>query len=63
MQHEPFQNVFEHFEKLENVPIERILLLRKDKPIRPEDTPLSLGISVLDIIGKISLAFNNFLDL
>ncbi|XP_043464318.1 uncharacterized protein CG4449 [Leptopilina heterotoma] len=59
--HEPFQNVFEHFEKLENVPTERILLLRKDKPIRPEDTPFSLGISVLDIIdgGVIDLEFAN----
>ncbi|XP_051167023.1 uncharacterized protein CG4449 [Leptopilina boulardi] len=59
--HEPFQNAFQHFEKLENVPIERILLLRKDKPIRPEDTPASLGISVLDIIdgGVIDVEFAN----
>lgn len=59
--HEKFQLAFEHFEKLENVPIERILLLRKDKPIKPNDTPASLGISVLDIIegGVIDLEFAN----
>ncbi|XP_033228525.1 uncharacterized protein LOC117180242 isoform X4 [Belonocnema kinseyi] len=49
--YEPFQKAFDYFANLENVSTEQVLLLRNDKPVKPTDTPASLGISVIDIIA------------
>ncbi|XP_033228524.1 uncharacterized protein CG4449 isoform X3 [Belonocnema kinseyi] len=51
--YEPFQKAFDYFANLENVSTEQVLLLRNDKPVKPTDTPASLGISVIDIIGGV----------
>ncbi|CAL7950876.1 unnamed protein product [Xylocopa violacea] len=47
---ENFQKVFEYFANLEQVSIDEILLTKKDKTIRKNDTPTSINLSVIDIL-------------
>ncbi|KAI4474377.1 hypothetical protein M0802_015632 [Mischocyttarus mexicanus] len=48
--HENFSKVFQHFADLENVSIEQILIMKKNKHINLADTPSSLGLSIIDIL-------------
>lgn len=47
---EQFRKVFEHFSKLEQVSIDDILIMNKDKPIKKNDTPASIDLSIIDIL-------------
>ncbi|XP_043496589.1 uncharacterized protein CG4449 [Polistes fuscatus] len=48
--HENFRKVFQYFADMENVSIEQILIMKKDKRINLADTPSSLGLSIIDIL-------------
>ncbi|XP_076666877.1 DNA repair protein Rad60 [Andrena cerasifolii] len=47
---ENFRKIFEHFANLEQVPIDEILLTKKDRTIKKSDTPASINLSVIDIL-------------
>lgn len=51
-QNENFQQVFEYFSNIERVPIDEILITKKDRIIKKSDTPASLNLSVIDILGE-----------
>ncbi|XP_015585176.1 uncharacterized protein CG4449 [Cephus cinctus] len=54
-QHESFQKVFEHFAAIESVPVENIVITRKELRISRNDSPASINLSVIDILeGGIS---------
>lgn len=48
--YESFQKVFQYFAAMESVPEEQILILRNELPINRTDTPVSIGLSVIDIL-------------
>lgn len=47
---ENFRKIFEYFADLEKVPIDEILITKKEKTIKKNDTPASLNLSVIDIL-------------
>ncbi|XP_076235125.1 DNA repair protein Rad60 isoform X2 [Calliopsis andreniformis] len=49
-QNENFRKVFEYFSNLEQVPIDKILITKKDRIIKKNDTPASINLSVIDIL-------------
>lgn len=52
-QYQEFSKVFEYFSTMANVSQERIwLVFRNQITVQPSDTPDSLGLSIVDIIGK-----------
>lgn len=51
-QYESFQKIFQHFAEMEGVSEKQILILRNNKAIRSSDTPASLDLKVIDILGK-----------
>lgn len=51
-QNENFGQIFKYFANLEQVSIDEILITKKDKIIKRDDTPVSINLSVIDILGK-----------
>lgn len=51
-QNENFGKIFKYFANLEQVSIDEILITKKDKIIKRDDTPVSINLSVIDILGK-----------
>ncbi|XP_015433281.1 PREDICTED: uncharacterized protein CG4449 [Dufourea novaeangliae] len=49
-QNENFRKIFEYFANLEDVSIDEILITKKDKTIKKNDTPTSINLSVIDIL-------------
>ncbi|XP_003705232.1 DNA repair protein Rad60 [Megachile rotundata] len=47
---ENFRKIFEYFADLEKVPIDEILITKKEKTIKKNDTPTSINLSVIDIL-------------
>lgn len=47
---ENFRKIFEYFADLEKVPINEILITKKEKTIKKNDTPASINLSVIDIL-------------
>ena len=54
-QGDKFEVILKDLADSQNVPVENILLSLKHNNILPEDTPLSKGVSVADILGMDSL--------
>ena len=52
-QNENFGQIFKYFANLEQVSIDEILITKKDKIIKRNDTPVSINLSVIDILGKL----------
>ncbi|XP_043685718.1 uncharacterized protein CG4449 [Vespula pensylvanica] len=48
--HDNFRKVFQYFANMENVSIEQILIMKKEKRINLTDTPSSIGLSIIDIL-------------
>ncbi|KAL6259830.1 hypothetical protein P5V15_009741 [Pogonomyrmex californicus] len=48
--HDCLKGIFQYYANLEKVPVNEILIMRKDKIINHTDTPASLGLSVIDIL-------------
>lgn len=40
---------------MENVSIEQVLIMKKEKRINLTDTPSSIGLSIIDILGTYKL--------
>lgn len=55
LQHDNFRKVFQYFANMENVSIEQILIMKKEKRINLTDTPSSIGLSIIDILGMYTL--------
>ncbi|XP_006623619.1 uncharacterized protein CG4449 isoform X2 [Apis dorsata] len=49
-QNENFGQIFKYFANLEQVSIDEILITKKDKIIKRNDTPISINLSVIDIL-------------
>lgn len=49
-QNENFGQIFKYFANLEQVSIDEILITKKDKIIKRNDTPVSINLSVIDIL-------------
>ncbi|XP_033332895.2 DNA repair protein Rad60 [Megalopta genalis] len=47
---ENFRKIFEYFANLEKVPIDDILITKRDRMIKKTDTPVSINLSVIDIL-------------
>ncbi|OAD58145.1 hypothetical protein WN48_00682 [Eufriesea mexicana] len=47
---ENFRKIFEYFANLEKVSIDEILITKRDKTIKKNDTPASINLSVIDIL-------------
>lgn len=58
-QNENFGQIFKYFANLEQVSIDEILITKKDKIIKRNDTPISINLSVIDILGKLFVEFFN----
>lgn len=52
-QNENFGQIFKYFANLEQVSIDEILITKKDKIIKRNDTPVSINLSIIDILGKL----------
>ncbi|XP_015124907.1 uncharacterized protein LOC107046727 [Diachasma alloeum] len=48
--HESLMKIFQKFADQENIPVNRIIVTRKDMLIKPSDTPASLKLSIIDIL-------------
>lgn len=58
-QNENFHKIFEYFADLEKVSIDEILITKKDKIIKKSDTPASINLSVIDILGTLTVIILN----
>ncbi|KOC70198.1 Uncharacterized protein WH47_08544 [Habropoda laboriosa] len=47
---ENFRRIFEYFANIEQVSIDEILITKKDKIIKKNDTPVTINLSVIDIL-------------
>ncbi|XP_078036297.1 DNA repair protein Rad60 [Augochlora pura] len=47
---ENFRKIFEHFANLEKVSVDDILITKMDRVIKKTDTPVSINLSVIDIL-------------
>ncbi|KAH7959361.1 hypothetical protein HPB49_010534 [Dermacentor silvarum] len=50
-QHTPFAEILEKLAQEYSVGISQVMLLAKEQPVQPEDTPQSLALSAVDILG------------
>lgn len=58
-QNENFGQIFKYFANLEQVSIDEILITKKDKIIKRNDTPVSINLSVIDILEGGIIKKNN----